>query len=328
MRKIYSVVLVLVLCAGGFFFWKNRITGYMDLTGTWSVGMGQVSQLEQLQTVIDGYILDSANSHSPLNTDFVADPFFIKDSLGYHLFVEHAFKDRGDITYFFTDKLEKPFIFKEVVLDEDFHLSYPQVFSHQGEYYMLPDTQSAGELLLYKADSFPSKWSRKAVLIDTAMQDPTLLIRSEDEFYIFGSYDAKLHCWQAKELTGPYQLVKSNLLVGSESRSGGRIFQWDEEWYLPVQNSSRGYGTGLSLYKITLDPAIKLERKFPFFLGPRKDIEEFSHGMHHLDAQFIDGRYVIAYDGNPTFGEPVFNWKFFVKYNLLNLWNEWIQFWG
>ncbi|MCE7055264.1 hypothetical protein LZF95_11310 [Algoriphagus sp. AGSA1] len=323
MRKIYILALFIVLVVLGFLTWDNRISGYMDMTGPWSVGIGKVGALEDLQEAIGDYILDSVNSKSPVNADFVADPFFIKDSVGYHLFVEHAFKDHGDITYFFTQDLEQPFIYRDLVLDEKFHLSYPQVFAYQAKYYMLPETQGAGEVLLYKADSFPTKWSRDTVLIDETMQDPTLLIRAEDEFYIFGSYDAKLHCWKAKDLRGPYELVAKNLLVGSESRAAGRIFQWEGEWYLPVQNSSRGYGTGLSLYQISLEPSIKLEKAYPFFLGPRKDIEEFSHGMHHLDVQFIEGKYVVAYDGNMAFGDPVFNWKFFLKYNLLNLWNEW-----
>lgn len=315
-----AVILVLILM---FTFWEDRISGFEDYTGVWSVGFNKVENLNDLPSKFHLNIIDSANSASPVVADFVADPFFIKDSAGIHLFVEHAFKDRGDITYFFSKDLSEPFKFVEVVLDEPFHLSYPQVFEHEGRYYMLPETQVAGKVILYSTDSFPRAWQKHHVLMDQPIQDPTLLKVSGDEFYLFGSEDSRLHCWKSTSLLGPYELEATNLLIGTESRPGGRIVELDGKWIIPIQNSSKGYGTGLSLYEIHLGEKIRLKRHKKFFLSPQPQIMDFSHGMHHLDMQLIDGEYYIAYDGNNIVdNKSKFNWKVFLKFNFLNFWNE------
>lgn len=323
--KKFLVFLPLLGLLIAFIFWEDRVTGFEDATGPWSVGALQVNDLSLLQKSIGSFIIDSANSQSPFNADFVADPFFIKDSSGIHLFVEHVFKAHGDISYFHSKDMKGPFLFKEVVLDEEFHLSYPQVFHFQNRYYMLPETQGAKEVILYEADSFPSVWVKKKVLLQEAVQDPTLWIVSESEIYLFGSYNDRLHCWKSNSLFGPYEKVAHNLLVGIEARSGGRIFEWEGITFLPVQNASTGYGTGISLYEITLQPEVNLKRAHRFFMGPRADIPDFSHGMHHLDIQKIGGSYWVAYDGNNSLGKSRFNWKFFLKYNGMNLWNELIN---
>ena len=306
--------------------WENRISGFTDLTGPWSVGLSKIDDLHDLPLYLENNIIDSLNSESPFNADFVADPFFVKDSNGIHLFVEHVFKEHGDISYFFSKDLSIPFKFVDVVLDESFHLSYPQVFQYEGSYYMLPETQGSGEVILYTTDSFPKGWKKLSVLIKPKIQDPTLYIRSGDEFYLFGSEDGKLHCWKANFLTGNYELIAQNLLVGTESRPGGRIFEHDGKLLIPIQNSSKGYGTGLSLYEINFEEEIRLDRYTRFFLGPQPEIDDFSHGMHHADVQFIDGEYYVAFDGNNKVGDGDFSLKFFLKYNLLNLYNEIIQF--
>lgn len=314
----FSLIFLVWFC-----LWEDKVTGFEDFTGPWSVGFNSVESLNDLPEKFHLNIIDSANSASPYNADFVADPFFIKDSTGIHLFVEHVFNKHGDITYFFSKDLSEPFKFVDVVLDESFHLSYPQVFQHEGNFYMLPETQASSKVILYSTDSFPLGWQRHAVLLDRAIQDPTLFRANADEFYLFGSADNKLHAWKASDLAGPYELVAENLLIGTESRPGGRIFEMEGKWLLPIQNSSKGYGTGLSLYEIHLGEKIRLKRHKKFFLSPQPQIEVFSHGMHHLDLQLIDGQYFVAYDGNNHVDNEIrFNWKFFVKFNLLNFWNE------
>ena len=40
-----------------------------------------------------------------------------------------------------------------VVLEENFHLSYPYVFEESGNVYMIPETSDVGDIRLYKADN-------------------------------------------------------------------------------------------------------------------------------------------------------------------------------
>ena len=57
------------------------------------------------------------------------------------------------------------------------HISYPQVFFYNNDYYMLPETKRSNNLLLYKSDSFPYKWSISDTLMkNIRVKDPTIMI--------------------------------------------------------------------------------------------------------------------------------------------------------
>ena len=44
------------------------------------------------------------------------------------------------------------------ILTRRYHLSYPQVFSADGEVYLLPEAAASGGVELYRAVSFPDQW--------------------------------------------------------------------------------------------------------------------------------------------------------------------------
>ena len=98
-----------------------------------------------------------------------------------------------------------------VVLEEHYHLSYPQVFSHGGEIWMLPEGGSGGNLVLYRAESFPDRWVRHSILVrDRELFDATLLEHG-DRLWLFaserdgyGSASDTLVVYHAPCLEGPW----------------------------------------------------------------------------------------------------------------------------
>jgi len=62
--------------------------------------------------------------------------------------------------------LENHWHYQQVVLEEDFHLSYPFVFHHRGEYFMIPETNEAHSIRLYRATFFPHRWEFVKTLIE------------------------------------------------------------------------------------------------------------------------------------------------------------------
>jgi len=42
--------------------------------------------------------------------------------------------------------------YRQIVLSESFHLSYPYVFYVGGEYFMIPESYEANSMRLYRAD--------------------------------------------------------------------------------------------------------------------------------------------------------------------------------
>ena len=87
---------------------------------------------------------------------FQADPFLFSHGGRTWMFFEdfpHATR-KGVIAVCEIDASGHPGA-PRVVLEEPFHLSYPFVFEHDGEIYMLPETAAAGCIRLYHADPFP-----------------------------------------------------------------------------------------------------------------------------------------------------------------------------
>ena len=74
--------------------------------------------------------------------------------------------------YFFSDKRgrisaieikENGHEFLGVVLEENFHLSFPFVFEDSGNLYMIPETAENQQIRLYECISFPEKWVLKTI---------------------------------------------------------------------------------------------------------------------------------------------------------------------
>ena len=109
-----------------------------------------------------------------LAAEFVADPFLFRRDGRWYLFFEalQAGTGRGVIGLAVSDDA-RSWSYQGVVLQEEFHLSYPHVFAHGNEVYMTPETLALGCVVLYRADPFPERWRREAELVAGRAADPT-----------------------------------------------------------------------------------------------------------------------------------------------------------
>ena len=101
----------------------------------------------------------------PTNRYSYADPFVVEYGGKTAIFVELMDYRYGWGTIgVFTIKGRKISPVREIIR-EPYHMSFPNVFEHDGELYMMPETYSAGDVHLYKCVSFPGKWEKMAPLI-------------------------------------------------------------------------------------------------------------------------------------------------------------------
>lgn len=294
--------------------------------GNWSVGFQEAAQINNLKIKPANILTHRhVNSITEMEIAYIADPFFIKEQDTFYLFVEIKGKGNADIALFISLDGEE-YEYKGIVLDEAFHLSYPQVFRHKDDFYMLPETKGANQVLLYKAESFPYTWKIQDTLIkDKALKDPSILVSEELNLVVAVDDDLKQHMFTADSLQGTWKEVPEfKPRWGNESRPGGRFIPIAEDWYLPLQNHSEGYGTGISLYKLRkTEEGFKFELAEKLILGPRDEISWFERGMHHLDVQPMDnGSYYMVYDGDRnTSGKKELQYKRSIKWNLVDLYN-------
>lgn len=92
---------------------------------------------------------------------FLADPFGLWRNERLYVFAEaYDYRSpKGTIDVLVYDRTGK-MIEQKQVLQESWHLSYPFVFEHEGETYLLPEATASGRLSLYRARNFPDVWER------------------------------------------------------------------------------------------------------------------------------------------------------------------------
>lgn len=140
------------------------------------------------------------------------------------------------------------------VLEEPFHLSYPQVFRYGRYTYMLPETKNAGQVRLYRCKEFPGKWEHVENLLELEAVDTTLFSGEENVYYAFTYTEGRLEiylCTMDKEKFRPIHKEKIyEALPSKESRPGGAFFKEDDRWYRPSQDCKEYYGQGLIINEV------------------------------------------------------------------------------
>ncbi len=210
---------------------------------------------------------------------FWADPFIIFQDNEYFVFFEESLlsNPKGWISYFRLDE-NGNYTQPESILKKDYHLSYPSIFEFDGVHYMIPESSTTNKIDIFKCIDFPKKWEyHKTILNDISAVDPTIFqkngkwwlfagtienagISPSDELSLFYSDNPLSDDW----ISHPLNPIVSDV---RKARPAGNIFEQNHNLLRPAQNSSYGYGYGISINKI-------------------KTIDE-SHYVESIDSQII-----------------------------------------
>ncbi len=186
------------------------------------------------------------------------------------------------------------------VIEEPFHMSFPYLFEHQGGLYMIPETNAANAIRLYKCTEFPLKWEFQKELMTDVRAADTMLFEHEGRWWLLtniaspGSSDfgSQLHAFYADEPSAetwtPHAL---NPIVfdSATGRNAGFLRLADGT---PVRSRQRQgfdlYGAGFSLARIAeLTPSTFREEQIAE-VSP--DFFPKLQGCHHL---FSNGQYTV-----------------------------------
>lgn len=146
------------------------------------------------------------------------------------------------------------------VLEEPFHLSYPQVFRYGKYTYMVPETRKAGEVRLYRCIQFPEKWEKEETLFEFPAVDTTILQNTdidgtETEFFAFAYRKDHLEIYACQIEKEHFRILKKEKIFSSEPskklRPGGAVFKENGKLYRSVQNCSEYYGQELIINEIS-----------------------------------------------------------------------------
>jgi hypothetical protein len=252
----------------------------------------------------------SAQDVTDVNARFVADPFMVKQGGKFHLYFEvlNSKRNKGEIGYAQSSDL-KNWKYCSIVLRERFHLSYPYVFVHDEELYMLPECAESNEIRLYKSIKSPDRWDYVSTLIRSKKRYPPLLDPSicnhEGRWYLFSNARMlnNLHLFTASTLSGPWvEHPQSPIVVASihYARPGGRIVRHNGQLYRFSQDGAPRYGSKVWAFRITeLSVNSYSEELIPDGPVIQAGSEAWQrNGMHTVDAhQQENGQWIVLVDG-------------------------------
>ncbi|CAL65561.1 glucosamine inositolphosphorylceramide transferase family protein [Christiangramia forsetii] len=289
----------------------------------WSIGFRAIDDPLQKITPSQNNLIshDSLNRITKFQTRFLADPFLIYENGIYYIFFEHQLEQGPAKIGLLQSNDGLNYIYKGNVIDENFHLSFPQIFKYGKNYYILPESAAINQVILYKAVNFPFEWKVSDTLIkNVKLKDPAILL--SDTLNLITGIDDNWNqqVFKADSLFGNWRRDKAfRSKKGNEIRPGGSFFSVGKEWYLPFQNNQEGYGTGVSLYKLKKN---KFEKIISRQLYKSESIEWFGRGMHHLNVNNLNEEYYLVYDGDEIKpGKKNLTWISSIKYNLYDLHN-------
>ncbi len=258
------------------------------------------------------YPVMSKNSVDDTYAAFVADPFIVKYEHKWLMFFEilNTKTQKGQIAYAESEDCLN-WNYQQVVLAEDFHLSYPYTFEFESNWYMIPESCEAGSVRLYKANSFPQQWELVSELLVGERFVDASIVNFEGIWWIFVGIERdehtacdELRLYYSDSLDGDWvehpmsPIVRDNMEI---SRPAGRIVKMDNKLVRFAQDCREEYGrnvTAIQIQSLTKDDyreeVINPDNPYLFELG---NLKCNGLGMHHLDpVKLDDNRWIACVD--------------------------------
>lgn len=232
----------------------------------WSVGIRPVTGATDYRNVAaGGPFLEIPNPPGHC----YADPFIVESQSRHWLFVEDWVDRDGRACLACMEvgtagQTGEPV----VILEKPYHLSYPHVFRHDGDFFMIPETCGDGTVQLYRASRFPFEWRLETVLMEGVRLVDTTPFFYDGVWYFFTSTaeEPEEAClFTSARIDGAWRYHPANPIATDvrRLRGAGRIACPRDGNILlrPAQDCSRGYGYAVAFNEIRrLSPADYEER--------------------------------------------------------------------
>ncbi len=199
-------------------------------------------------------VLDTPKDH------FYADPFVLTWQNRTFLFVEdYLYAEARGVLSVLELLSDGHFSPAQEILNRPYHLSYPFVFEHEGDVFMIPETMAARRIELYRALEMPHRWEFVKVLQDNVEAVDTTLWVQDGVFYFFTNMvqpgltaNDLLYLFTADSLTGAWHPHPGNPVSHDvrAARGAGKLFRVGDKLVRPAQDCSVRYGYATQLNEV------------------------------------------------------------------------------
>ena len=199
---------------------------------------------------------------TPPDDCFWADPFIVSENSRHYLFFEELpfATERGHLSCMevFADGSHTA---PTIILKKPYHLSYPNVFAFESEYFMIPESGDTGSIELYRSSEFPYQWKHQYNLMEGLHAYDSTLIEYDGLWWLFACVAVEKGMSGCEELNIFYadtpvsqswepHLLNPIMSDASRARPAGKFFNWQGDLYRPSQDCAGSYGAGLNINKI------------------------------------------------------------------------------
>lgn len=197
----------------------------------------------------------------PVLGRFFADPFAIKHKDDHYLFFEdYSINDgKGEISCMrlVNGRMGE---YKKV-LKSRHHLSFPFVFEHDDQVFMVPESIDSESVTLYRSCGFPDKWEKVEDLLHGIRAADPMIVYHNKKFWLFCNIDSnceddfsrELHIFYSDNLIdGVWESHKQNPLVNSPNggRNGGVIVDKENLYRVGQISTIDTYGKSFTINKV------------------------------------------------------------------------------
>lgn len=188
---------------------------------------------------------------------WIADPMLAEANGKTYLFYEAVLGNKGHIEV--AEVMEDCTLKNlKIVLQDEFHYSYPFVFQYEGNWYMIPESSAANEVRLYQSVHFPDRWKLSTILLEEKAVDTTVF-QNNGQLYLItffltqGSEKVIPHAYEFKLHGDEIGLKEIEWERYDELRvrGAGPFFREEDKLIRPAQvNQEQRYGDGLVFYEV------------------------------------------------------------------------------
>jgi len=222
---------------------------------------------------------------------YLADPWVVSHDGKRYIFCEEFDyeTDRGAVVVAELPWCDEP---TSAAIEEPYHLSYPQIFEHDGVMFCIPESAQARNVCLYRAIAFPHRWQRVRTLIEDFSAVDSTLVQFNGKWWLFCTssetaergFNSHLYVWYADDLLGQWRQHAANpvKIDVRSSRPAGPFFTHDGRLYRPSQDCSRTYGGAICLNRI--DKLTETDFKETVTGVIRPPAGRYSEGIHTISC--------------------------------------------
>ena len=186
-----------------------------------------------------------------------ADPFLLEYNSCIYIFAElwSYLNEKGVIDYCKWNG--KHFSKWKIALEEEYHLSYPNLFQYNGKIYMCPESSANNTIDIYICLKFPDCWEKISSLYSGKKCVDTTFLQHNNNWYAFTYVIGKKEqLYLCNIINGKIDLDNGTIVNTDDTaaRPGGKFFVTrTKELYRVSQKHIHNYGEGFYINEVFFD---------------------------------------------------------------------------